>query len=57
MRELSQRLAAISRSSSDAELAEARDIIGRLRAMNLRWNVPKLTEFIKSRQRELFLRA
>ena len=56
MRELSRKLANVSGSSSDSELSEARQIIAKLRSMNLRWNVPELAEFIKSRQRELFLR-
>lgn len=56
MRELSEKLAGISATASDEELAEARRLISKLRTMNLRWNVPELATFIKSRQRELFLR-
>jgi len=56
MRELSERLAGISPTAGDQELAEARQLIAKLRNMNLRWNVPELAKFIKSRQRELFFR-
>jgi len=57
MRELSEKLAGISASASDEELAKARQLISKLRNMNLRWNVPQLSEFIKARQRELFFRT
>ena len=57
MRELSRKLDGIPDSPSETELAEARQIIARLSAMNLRWNIAGLKEFIKTRQRELFLRT
>jgi hypothetical protein len=57
MRELSERLAGISATGSEEELAEARGLIAKLRNMNLRWNVPELSNFIKDRQRELFFRT
>lgn len=57
MRELSEKLAGISATGSEEELAEARGLIAKLRNMNLRWNVPELSNFIKARQRELFFRT
>jgi hypothetical protein len=54
MRELSRKLAAISRSEDKAIMDEARQIITKLRQMNQRWNLKGLDEFIKNRQRELF---
>ncbi|MDQ7784001.1 MAG: hypothetical protein RDU20_14050 [Desulfomonilaceae bacterium] len=56
MRDLAERLAGISVHAGAEDLAEARRIIAKLRNMNLRWNVPELSTFIKERQRELFLR-
>lgn len=57
MEALCERLAGISATASDEELAEARRLIAKLRNINLRWNVPELSSFIKARQRELFFRT
>lgn len=54
MRELSKRLAAISKAGDQALLDEAKHIISKLRRMNLRWNIPQLGQFLTERQRELF---
>ncbi|MDY6834076.1 MAG: hypothetical protein SVY53_04670 [Chloroflexota bacterium] len=55
MKELSKRLAAIPANSPDFMLEEAREIIAKLSAFNLRWNIPALDEFISERHRELGL--
>ena len=54
MKELSMRLSSISKTGDQAVLDEARNIISKLRNMNLRGNITGLTEFLKSRQKELF---
>jgi hypothetical protein len=54
MKELSRRLAAISKDQGEIRLKEARVIITKLRQMNLRWNIPQLGEFLTQRQRDLF---
>ena len=54
MKELSQKLASISKSANESLLKEAKKIISKLRSINLRYNNPKLDEFITERQRELF---
>lgn len=48
------RLTALQRTQDKRLREEAAEIIGRLRDMNQRWNIPKLQEFLKQRQRELF---
>jgi len=53
MRELSKRLAAISKEEGDVRLKEAKAIISKLRAMNLRWNIDALDRFLLQRQKEL----
>jgi hypothetical protein len=55
MRELSKRLVAIPRGADSALLEEAKQIISKLRDMNLRWNIPQLHRFLIQRQKELFL--
>lgn len=55
MRHLSERLAAISRADGSESLQEARELMRQLSGMNLRWNRPGLVEFLKRRQKELFL--
>lgn len=55
MRELCRLLAAIPVNSPQYLLKEARDIIGKLSAMNMRWNIPEVDELIARRQRELGL--
>lgn len=54
MKELSQSLARISKNDPPPLLNEAREIIRKLRRMNLRWNIAALDEFIKGRNRDLF---
>jgi len=54
LRELSRRLAAISKSDGAQGLEEARRLISMLSAMNMRWNIPGLRQFLIQRQRELF---
>ena len=53
MKALSRRLVEITEDSSDVEMDEAREIIRQLGAMNLRWNVAALDDFIGERQRTL----
>jgi hypothetical protein len=54
MKELSKRLAAISKKDDPVRLQEAKVIIIKLRNMNMRWNIPQLSNFLTQRQRELF---
>ena len=54
MRALSKELAAISKTEDPILLAEAKSLIIRLQAMNRRWNIDGLGQFLKERQRELF---
>jgi hypothetical protein len=54
MKELSKRLAAISKNDDPVRLKEAKVIIIKLGNMNMRWNIPQLSDFLKKRQRELF---
>lgn len=55
MRELSRQLAAIPGNSPEFMLKEAREIIRKLNAINLRWNIAALDDFINQRQKELGL--
>lgn len=43
----------ITPEGTDIEMDEAREIIRQLGAMNLRWNIQALDDFIAERQREL----
>ncbi len=54
MKELSKRLATISRDSGPVRLKEAKVIIIKLRKINMRWNIPPLDNFLTQRQRDLF---
>jgi len=54
MKELSKRLAAINKNEGPLRLKEAKVIITKLRRMNMRWNIPQLSEFLTQRQRDLF---
>lgn len=54
MKELSKRLAAITKGSEEIRLKEAKAIISRLRSMNMRWNIESLNQFLTQRQKELF---
>ena len=53
MKALSRRLADIPPSAPDLMLDEAREIIRQLNALNMRWNITELDDFITQRQREL----
>jgi hypothetical protein len=55
MKELSKQLESISSTAAPERLEVAREIIRKLRKMNLRWNIPALDAFIKKRQRAIFL--
>lgn len=55
MKELSKTLESISSADGPERLAEAKEIIRKLRQMNLRWNISALDAFIKKRQRAIFL--
>jgi hypothetical protein len=54
MKELSKRLAGISRDQGPIRLKEAKVLITKLRQMNMRWNIPRLNDFLTQRQRDLF---
>jgi hypothetical protein len=54
MKELSKRLAVISKDDGPIRLKEAKLLITKLRKMNMRWNIAQLGEFLTRRQRELF---
>jgi hypothetical protein len=55
MKDLSKALESIASTDSPDRLEEAKEIIRKLRKMNLRWNIPALDAFIKKRQRAIFL--
>jgi hypothetical protein len=55
MRELSERLAGIVKSPDPQVMAEAKNLLDRLYEMNRRWNIPSLQQFLKERQRDLFM--
>ena len=54
MQRLCQELSEMGKTVDMTELEKARRIIAKLRSMNLRWNIRELSEFLKSRQKELF---
>ena len=55
MKELSIYLTSINKTDSQVKLDEARNIITKLRQMNLRWNISALDEFLNSQYKELFM--
>jgi hypothetical protein len=55
MKQLSERLAGIVRSEDPQVMAEAKNILEKLYKMNRRWNIPELQQFLKERQRDLFI--
>jgi hypothetical protein len=55
MRELSERLAGIVKSPDPQVMAEAKNLLDQLYDMNRRWNIPSLQQFLKERQRDLFM--
>ena len=54
MMQLSKKLAAIPETTDEKILNEAKELIIRLKAINRRWNIDALDQFIKDRQRVLF---
>ena len=54
MKELSRRLAAITKTDTPEILEEAKKLIIKLQAMNRRWNIEALNKFLIDRQREIF---
>ncbi|MDD5343724.1 MAG: hypothetical protein PHW12_04805 [Smithella sp.] len=55
MRELAEKLAGVVKSPDPQVMAEAKNLLERLYKMNQRWNIPSLQQFLKERQRELFM--
>jgi hypothetical protein len=55
MQELSERLAGIVKSPDPQVMAEAKNLLEQLYSMNRRWNIPALDQFLKERQRDLFI--
>jgi hypothetical protein len=55
MKQLAERLAGIVKSDDPQVMTEAKNILEKLYKMNRRWNIPTLNQFLKERQRELFL--
>ncbi len=55
MRELSIYLASINKTDSQVKLDEARNIIKKLRQMNLRWNISALDDFLNTQYQQLFM--
>lgn len=52
---MSKQLVSIGSTDGLDRLEEAKELIRKLRKMNLRWNIPALDVFIKKRQRAIFL--
>ncbi|MDI6741108.1 MAG: hypothetical protein QMD11_00065 [Smithella sp.] len=55
IQELSERLAGIVKSQDPQVMAEAKNLLEQLYSMNRRWNIPALGQFLKERQRDLFM--
>ena len=55
MQELSERLAGIVKSQDQQVMAEAKNLLEQLYSINRRWNIPALGQFLKERQRDLFM--
>ena len=55
MRGLAERLAGMVKSDDPRVMAQAKDLLKQLYAMNRRWNNPGLQQFLKERQRDLLL--
>jgi len=55
MKELAEKLAGIVKSRDPQVMAEAKNLLEQLYKMNQRWNIPSLQQFLKDRQRELFM--
>jgi hypothetical protein len=57
MKELSIYLTSINKTDSQVKLDEARNIITKLRQMNLRWNISALDDFLNNKYKQLFMNA
>ena len=55
MKELSIYLTSINKTDSQVKLDEAKNIITKLRQMNLRWNISALDDFLNNQYKELFM--
>lgn len=55
MKELSIYLTSINTTDSQVKLDEARNIITKLRQMNLRWNISALDDFLNTQYKQLFM--
>jgi hypothetical protein len=53
MKELSKRLTIIKKDDGEARIKEAKVLISKLHAMNMRWNIEPLSKFLIQRQKEL----
>ncbi len=54
MGQLCQRLADMQRPENPEQKKEAMLLVGKLRSMNERWNIPQLGDFLKERTKDLF---
>jgi hypothetical protein len=57
MKDLSMKLTALPRSNDPEVQKEAKRIIGKLYAMNQRWNIEPLKQFLLQQQKELLDQA
>ncbi|HOS96932.1 MAG TPA: hypothetical protein PLR71_01510 [Deltaproteobacteria bacterium] len=57
MNELAYRLWSMKRTQDPGAVKEAKRIIATLSKMNLRWNIPGISELLLHKQKELFLEA
>jgi len=53
MEELAARLAAIPKTRDPALRQEARQLISKLHAMNQRWNIARMREFLIQKQKDI----
>lgn len=54
MQRLCQELSEMEQTKDMEQLEKARKLIAKLRSMNLRWNIPELSLFLRNKQKELF---
>ena len=54
MKDLSMKLTSVSKTDAPSALDEAKEILKKLRKINLRWNIQELDDFLNTRQKELF---
>lgn len=55
MKGLAEKLAGIVKSPDPQVMAKAKDLLEQLYKINRRWNIPSLDQFLKERQRDLFV--